>query len=276
MPMKKTFRKPYRIKKKKSIFRSRPFWLVILTLILAGAIFYSLFFLETFQVKKIVITGEKRVSNEELKSLVENKLENEILFLKTKSIFLVNTKTLREEILDKFPQAAEIEIKRGFPDALHLLLVERLELAIWCQEEKCFLLDNEGVIFEESPPKEELAKMIDKKNKPPLELGKEVIKKDYLEEILEAQRRLINELKIEVEEILVFSDEFRAKTLEGWEIYFSPQEDLDWQLTKLNLVLEKEIPPERRKDLEHIELRFGNFAPYKYKQPELVNTENKD
>jgi len=29
--------------------------------------------------------------------------------------------------------------------------------------------------------------------------------------------------------------------------------------------LEEKIPPESRKDLEYIELRFGNLAPFKYK-----------
>jgi len=54
----------------------------------------------------------------------------------------------------------------------------------------------------------------------------------------------------------------------GWEIYFNlqkDQKDIDWQLVKLRAVLEEKIPSENRKDLEYIELRFGNFAPYKYK-----------
>jgi len=69
-----------------------------------------------------------------------------------------------------------------------------------------------------------------------------------------------------VQELLIVSEaRFEAKTLEGFQIYFNFQEDLDWQLTKLKAVLEEEISQERRKNLEYIDVRFGNFAPYKYR-----------
>jgi len=266
----KTFRKPYRIKKRKSIFRNKNFWFLVLAFIIVGVLFYVFIFLETFQVKKIIITGENKTSVAELKTNVGNNLENELLFFKTKSIFLVDINNIKKDILSDFPQIAEVEIKRGYPDALNIVVMERKETAAWGLEEVYFLVDGEGVIFEECSPDTELIKIVDKKNTPPLELGKKVIEKDYLEKILEAEKKLTNELKIEVREMIVFSDDFQAKTLEGWKIYFSPREDLDWQLTKLNLVLEQEIPPERRKDLEYIELRFGNFAPYKYHEGESV------
>ncbi len=272
--MKKSFRKPYRIKKRKSILRNKIFLFSVLTFILVGALFYTLFFLETFQVKKVIITGESKTSKEELKSNIENNLENELLFLKTKSIFLVDINNIKDDVLSNFPQIAEVEIKRGYPDALNVVVVERKEIAAWGLPEVYFLVDGEGVIFEECSPEIKLIKIVDKKNTPPLELGEKVIEKDYLGKILETEEKLTSELKIEVREMIVFLNEFRAKTSAGWEIYFSPKEDLDWQLTKLDSVLEKEIPPERRKDLEYIELRFGNFAPYKYRESVYIINED--
>jgi len=38
----------------------------------------------------------------------------------------------------------------------------------------------------------------------------------------------------------------------------------------LRAVLEEEILPEKRKNLEYIELRFGNLAPYKYKEKTAI------
>ncbi|GAH87923.1 unnamed protein product, partial [marine sediment metagenome] len=150
--MVKTFRKPYRIKKRrhlKSIFRYRFFWLGVLFFVFLFSIFYFLFFSQTFQVEKIIVTGEQKVAKENLKLLVENKLENKILFFKTKSIFLVNLNEIKKNILNNFPQIAEVEISRGFPDTLNIIVVERFGLTVWCQAEQCFLVDNEGVIFEE-------------------------------------------------------------------------------------------------------------------------------
>ena len=57
--------------------------------------------------------------------------------------------------------------------------------------------------------------------------------------------------------MLVSNSRFNAKTQEGWEIYFNPKENLDWQLTELALVLKQKIPPDERKNLEYIDLRFN-------------------
>lgn len=262
--MTKTFRRPHSYKRKKSIFRGRFFWLGALIFVFIGSIFYCLFLSETFQIKKVIITGEKKVSAEELKQFIENRLESRIFFFRTKSIFLADTKGIRQEALKTFPKIAEVELKRGFPDSLNVLVVDRIELARWCSQEKCFLLDNEGVVFEESQLEEAFIKIVDGEGPGSFSLGEGVIEKDDLDKIFKIQQGLQNEIKIKVLSFIVLSDRLTAETSEGWDIYFDLSGDLDWQLTKLGAVLEEKIPPERRKDLEYIELRFGNFANPKY------------
>ncbi|MBI2452767.1 MAG: hypothetical protein HYV55_00870 [Parcubacteria group bacterium] len=51
-----------------------------------------------------------------------------------------------------------------------------------------------------------------------------------------------------------------AHMTEGWEIYFTHEEDRSWQETKLKEVLEKQIPQEKRSRLQYIDVRFGNQA----------------
>ena len=63
---------------------------------------------------------------------------------------------------------------------------------------------------------------------------------------------------------MVSDRRFNAKTAEGWEVYFTPKEDLNWQITELKAVLENEISPERRGNLEYIDLRFEKIY-IKYK-----------
>jgi hypothetical protein len=259
-------RKPHRFKRKKSILGNRFFWLGILLLIFIGAIFYFLFLSETFQIEKIIVTGEEKVSTEEIKQFIEEKLGGKILFFPTKSTFSVNLDEIRKNILNNFPQIAEVEIKRGLPDALNVLVVERLGLVIWCQQESCFLLDNEGVIFEEALPEIDLIKIINQQSIMPPFLGDKVIEKDSLSKIFNVASELETNLKIPIKEfIIAFEDKLIVLTEEGWEIYFNLQGDVEWQLTKLGAVLEEKIPSEKRKDLEYIELRFGNFANPKYR-----------
>lgn len=261
----KRYRKPYRIRRKKSIFCNRFFRLGILTIIFFVAIFYFLFFSKFFQLENVIVTGEKKISKEDIKSVALEGVEKKILFFTTNSIFLIDTKKIKNNILNRFPQIAEAEIKRGFPNDLSIVVIERLSLANWCQNEKCFLLDNEGIVFEETAPEITGIKIVSKEELPQFSLGEKVIEKNYLENIFKIQKKFNEEIKIEVKEFIIFPDKLTTKTSDGWEIYLNPQGDIEWQLTKLKVVLEEKIPPEKRKDLEYIELRFGNFANPKYR-----------
>jgi len=94
-----------------------------------------------------------------------------------------------------------------------------------------------------------------------LKLGNRVIEKEKLNQIFSINSWLKNNLKISLKTVNIISGErLNMETFDGWEIYLNPQGDIDWQLTKLKAVLE-EIPFEKRKNIEHIELRFGNLAP---------------
>ncbi len=261
----KGYRKPHRFKRKKPIFRNKFFWSGILIFVLISFLFYFLFFSSVLQVKKVILSGEKRASTENLKELVENKLENKVLFIRTKSIFAVNLGEIRRDILNNFPQIAQVEISRGLPDALNILVVERLEVADWCWEEKCFLLDNQGIIFGDFSTEKDLIKIRDERDFGGFLLGEQVIEKEDLSKILTIQDQLKSDFKISLKEFLLDEEKLTVLVEDSWEIYFNLQSDIDWQLTKLKAVLEEKIPPEKRKDLEYIELRFGNFAPYKYK-----------
>jgi len=281
MRRKYLYKKPYRIKKKKSIFRNRFFWIAILILIIFGGIFYLVCFSSVFQVKDVKISGNQKIQTQDIENLIKEKINKKLLFFPQKSIFLIDSNEIVRSLSEKFLKIDKVILKRRLPATLIVEIQERLPLGVWCQGENCFYVDREGIIFEENPPKVEE----DKSFSPPFAatretefiiksqeqrteifLGEKVIEKVLLESIFEIQRKLKENLKIDIEEIIILEKEkINAKTSEGWEIYFDPTGDINWQLTKLSLVLEKEIPPERRKDLEYIDLRFGNFAPYKYR-----------
>jgi len=284
------YRKPYKAKRGKSIFRNRFFWLGILILIIFGGFFYFLIFSSTFQIKEIKISGNSRleikdfqrdkqkVSIVDIRELIEKEIEGKVLFLPTKSIFLANLNKINEIVLERFPQIARVNLNREFPDILLVQIEERKPVAIFKQNEHWFFIDEEGIIFEEFVDvdvRRQHQQIEAESQKPKIKnltlakearIGERVVEKGQLPEILEIESKLRENFKIPIKEVLIVSDErVNFKTLEGWEIYLNPQEDTAWQLTKLRVVLEEEIPLENRKDLEYIELRFGNFAPYKYK-----------
>ena len=266
------YRKPYRIKKRKSIWRNRFFWLGILGLVILGGIFYLLGLSAFFRIEKIIVSGNEEIPKERIQDIVKENLERKIMFFKSKSIFLIDLKKIKENVLNIFPQIGEIEITRGFPDTLNLKVAERKEVGIFCHQDTCFLLDKEGIIFENVPEEMQLLKIQKLNLDREIKLGERIIEKELSAPILEAETELREDFKIPVKEISIISDErVNFKTFEDWEIYFNPQRGINWQLTKLKAVLENEIPAEKRKDLEYIELRFGNSAPFKYRTPPTLH-----
>ena len=260
------FRKPYRIKKKKSILKNRFFLFGILVLFVFTWIFYFFVFAKTFQLEKIIINGQNKVSEQEIKIIVEQGIGEKLLFWEIKSIFLVNLDKIRENILNNFPQIDNVEIKKGFPDTLNLKVMERKEIGIFCANEKCFLLDEKGIIFADVLQQQELIKIQNSAIDRELKLGEQAVDKELLSKILQVVVKLKKDLKISLDEVLIINKQrLNIKTSENWEIYLNPEQDINWQLLKLSSVLEEEIPLEKRKDLEYIDLRFGNYSPYKYR-----------
>jgi len=258
------YKKSYRIKKKKSvlrIFKSKIFLLVFLFLVVSGTIFYFVVFSSFFQIKEIKISGNIKVSVEDLRNNIAEQVNKRIIFFNTKSIFLADLKEINEILLEKFPGIAKIDLSREFPGSLSAQIEERKPVAVFSEIENYFFVDREGIIFEKvSVIDPQILKVKKSALVVDLKLGKKIIEKEQLNQILKINSKLKDDLKIPVEEILTISkNRINAKTSEGWEIYFNSERDLEWQLAELSVLLKKRIPHEKRKNIEYIDLRFDKI-----------------
>lgn len=263
----KNYKKPYKIKKKKPLFKKAIFWYVFLFFIAGGFIFYCFCFFPVFQIKEIKIYGANKVSSEEIINVLQAKLTKNILFFNSKSIFLADFQLASKEILENFPQITNIECKRNFPDKVAVKIQERIPVAILAQGDRSFFIDEEGIIFELlSEQKENVMRMTDLTLKENIALGERVINKEDLSRIIAIYNALKTDLNIYFKPFQKVSENrLNVTTLEGWQIFFDFQKDVIWQIDKLKAVLEEKIPSDKRRNLEYIELRFGNLAPYKYR-----------
>jgi cell division septal protein FtsQ len=265
--MQKFYRRPHRYKRKKPIFRSKFFRYFILLLFLGSGIFYLIYFSSFFQVKEIEISGNQKVSSENIRNLIEEKLKGKVLSFSTRSIFSVNLNQINALIMGNFPQISRIDLKINLPHTIIATVEERKPIAVFSGGGKYFFLDKEGIIFEEiSEPEKEITKIKNRTLTDDFKLGEKLIEKGVLSQILKIESELKSGLKIPIKEFIFSSeDKLTAVTEEDWEIYLNLKSDVEWQMTKLRAVLEEKIPREKRGDLEYIELRFGNFAPFKYR-----------
>lgn len=265
---KKSFhRKPYKARKKQSIFKNRFLWFSIFGIFLAGGIFYLIYFLPFIQINEVNTIGTEQVSSDEIKNIALQNIGQKIAFFESKSILFVDLTKIKNDILDNFPQIGKVDIKRALPNKLFIDAKEREPFCLFCKSDiDCWYFDKEGIAFEWV--QNNLLPMIKIKNTSyasDIQSGDKVIDKGLLDKIVDLNNKIINYLKINIAEFVIPSQgRLNVKTTDGWEIYFEPAGDLNWQVTELGLVLQQEIPPEKVSSLEYIDLRYSKVF-YKYK-----------
>ncbi len=244
-----------------SVFHSSYFWFFLILLVLGGLLLYFFFFSSFFQIKKIEVIGNRKTPSEKIEKVISTNIEKEIGIFRTKNIFLIDIRKAENSILKDFPEISEILIKRKFPETLIVKVTERKPVAIFCQEEKCFLIDKKGIIFEKyQGEKSDLIINKDdfKKN---LNTGEEIFDEGRMKKIITIKNEM-KILKIPLVKISEISNKrINILTKYGWQAYFNPERNLEWQLTELSILLRK-ISPEKRKNLKYIDLRFNKVYIY--------------
>ena len=210
-------------------------------------------FSQVFRIEEIKISN----TDDSLRLKIEEVIKNEI----GKNIFLVNLNEMNKEILSQFPEIAQLNLKRKLPRVISVQIETREPAGIRCYQsyDKCFLINKEGIIFKEIGKESMEGKIIilSLKEGEIFTLGEEILVPQIVELILEIEKELGENLKIEIEDFTIVSEKrLNVKTRENCGIYFNFERDIELELTKLKVLLEKEIPPEERRNLEYIDLRF--------------------
>jgi cell division septal protein FtsQ len=251
-------RKRKRVKIKKPFYKKRNFWIFFSLIPLFTLFFYFIFFSNFFLVKKIEILGLTRIKEEEMRGLIYEKLKEN--FLRKENIFLADYKKIEREILEKFPQAGNVKISRKFPDEILVKIKERRGIFLLC-DKACYLVDEKGIIFEKGEGRDLLR--IEKEGFSNFILGEEIISENLALKILKIKEEC-EKLKIKINKILISDEKLEAETTKGWEIIFSSEKDIDFQIKKLKAVWEN-LEEEKKERLEYLDLRFGDFAFPKYR-----------
>ncbi|MBI2054277.1 MAG: hypothetical protein HYT36_03005 [Candidatus Staskawiczbacteria bacterium] len=268
----------HKLRPKNFILKRRAFWFFALALTAVLFAFYFLIFSSKFEIKEIEISGNEKIQKEDLKNFISSRLSREIIavgsfIIKSKSVFLIDYKKLNKEILDNFPALENVKIGRRSFLALAVEISERKPVGIFCNLlpggeiifDECFFIDQRGVIFERTT--NAAGSMLIIKNMKDMKevfVGEKIVAENIMRIILSIEKNLKNNLKISIEEAFISSPvRLDIKTAERWQIYFNLESDMDTQIAKMNLLLNGEIPPDARKNLKYIDLRFKDNAYYK-------------
>ena len=258
------YKKRYRrkkIKKKKKLRISRRAIKAIFILCILGGIVWFLFFSSFFQVKSIEIYGQNPEIKKQLHQIIEKHIETQkILFLPTKTIFLLSTNKLTHLLQEQFPEISSIQIHKKYPQGIVVRYKPRTPFVNFCHHNQCFLMDKQGVIFKSGKNKD-LVTVIDNQIDE-IQLGNTPLtskNKDLLWELIE---EISSKINYSIKEIYLKGDTIEVVMNEGWKAIFDLNKDISYQTNILALFLENQLQED--KELEYIDLRFDKIF-YKFK-----------
>tara|TARA_Y100000310_G_scaffold341849_1_gene442448 strand:+ start:4449 stop:5324 length:876 start_codon:yes stop_codon:yes gene_type:complete len=279
-------------KKRTTFLKSRPFWYGVLFFVI-GMLSFTMFFLSSFaKIDEIKVSTKgfyhwRSTDLKEAKYLIAQSLLKDILLIPRNNHLLVDEKAIEKSITGRFPEVAEVRVVRDSiltlfanmyvrsPVSLLVSIQEKKEAAtfVYTKEEnpRYFALDPGGKVFKEYDDLHHPIVIQDTRESIPA-MREQVIAKELLTFIQALDSNIQETLLFSLQEEridfydIVSEDRVAIVVLpRGWEIFFTPKEDLDWQMTKLRLVLQEKISTEERSQLEYIDLRFGSQAYIKYR-----------
>lgn len=264
--------------KRRRFLRSKFFCDFVLGLVFFIVLFYWMFFSSALKIKNIQVVSPPEIASQNIEQAIKQELNKKWLFVKKDSFFLVDTKAVKNKILLDFPLIGAIKIKKGLPATIFVEAKLRIAEFLWCfapleaskasslmgfASSSCFLADQQGIIFALQSAvlaQKDLIEVFSQK--PTKKIFDAACSKNIANRIIEIQKLLSQDFGIGN---IVFEEKtnsFLIVKTRGWEIYFDSANDLSLDLTKLRLLLDKEITPEKRKNLQYIDLRFSK-AYYK-------------
>jgi len=242
---------------------------LILALLIAGGLVYLCFFSNLFKIKKIVLVDNKDVHLSRVEEIVRPILnEKRLLVFPGDSIFLMNTKSIKNELTGNILEIESLQIKRRYPDVLKIVIQEKEPVIIWVTQDKVYFVGRKGEICYEISREilqdTDLAIVQDN-------LGKEVkpndkvIKEDVVSAIENINKRFQAKTGYEIlhfEIPAAMASEVHVKTKRGFKVYFNCQRSTDVQLDDLVAVLEHQVKGQIG-SVNYIDLRIEGWIYYR-------------
>lgn len=237
-------------KKEKDL--SPHFYKYIFVVIVFLAIVYLFFFSRYFRVKDVMVEGNKLVKSEDIIGAMKPGT----------NIFLFNSKDVRQDIIRKNPEIKNVEIYRGIPNAIKLVVLEHDNKMIWQTNNEKHLISVQGVATRKMNEGEvfDYPLIMDTKNIP-INIGDRVVSPNFIAFVINIRSQFFDTTNIKPTdfEITETTLDINLKTEAGFYVKLNTLRSSSKQLDNLKKVL-----VERRPDIhEYVDLRVDGWAYYK-------------
>ncbi|MFA7244467.1 MAG: FtsQ-type POTRA domain-containing protein [Patescibacteria group bacterium] len=213
-----------------------------------------LFLSSSFVVRDIIIEGNNLVTTEKISSIVP----------KDKNIFIVNTGNIEKKIKQNIPEINDVQIYKGFPDALKIVVVEFDQAIVWKTGDKFYLLDSQGRAYKDVTADISSFSnlpIIEDAQKLPVDLQKQIVSPSFVAFSLNIYKNIAEMANLHPDRFVISETTFDLNlyTKEGAMIKFDSTRSSNKQLNDLKAVMIQGAGNIN----EYVDLRVDGWAYYK-------------
>lgn len=241
---------------------------------------YIVFFSPALLVQEISVEGESIIPIEEYQAMIETELMgNYFGVLKKRNFFLIPTKHITEDVLQRYPKIAQLSLDRQFPDRLVVRLNEDPALLRWCSGGPCYSVrDGRAVAvpFADDVRYASVRLSVIDASALPVVIGEPLPIGPYLDTFFVLWKNLPKITAGAVDLVATtpsrHSGELQVLTGEGWKLLVSVERPADESLGALRLFLEEYAKEHSsRQRLSSVDLRVeGKIFYAEIGEPEAV------
>ncbi|MEI6650313.1 MAG: FtsQ-type POTRA domain-containing protein [Candidatus Moraniibacteriota bacterium] len=246
-------------------------WIAALWILFLMTVFFTLLFSDFDRVGNISVSGLRDIPEERLTGFIRDELSTPVFrFVSGDNFFLLRQDVLEADILRMFPKLASVSVVKRFPDRLDVRVSERERICLFCSSGACFLPDGDGYAQDawaafESENDPYILRMEDESGKA-VQVGEYLFPGDFAESVLAIDRGIREDAGIPLQATVTtparVSRELHFRTEAGWEIFVSMDIAPVKTVETLRLILDKELPEEKRANLRYIDLRTDGRVFY--------------
>lgn len=234
-------------------------------------------FTETFHINKIKIIGGELINGGGVENFIQKNLnEKNFMFFAQKNIFFFKKGQMEKKLSEQY-NFQSVQIKKKFPNSIHVLLREKKPFLLLREENKNYYIDAEGNVISNFFDFGVEKSAYDNYNIlrhinflqpiPTIYNQNKIIKNnsiekkyfDLIKNFLDISK---NHKIVNVNHYALDSDKMYITILvaEGWKIYMDLTLDIENQFRRLKLILDNKI--KIGKILDYIDLRYGDKIYY--------------
>ncbi|MFA5158372.1 MAG: FtsQ-type POTRA domain-containing protein [Patescibacteria group bacterium] len=228
------------------------FWGNLLILLILLSLGWLLFCSRYFSVNEVIVEGNNLVSKEDIAGAAGQ----------GDNIFRYNVDQTKNKIISQFPIVEDVEIYRGIPNALKIVVLERKPVLIWQAAENYYLMDELGFIDKQITAVDytEFLHVSDHKNMKVI-VGGRVVSPEFVSFIKEVSGKFFDKTNSKVTGYYVEETtlDLYVLTDSGFYVKFDTTRNVDKQLEDLKNI----IVAFRPNIHEYIDVRINGWVYYK-------------